>query len=519
MIYKHKCAVLLILFACILLPTSLVAEIRSLWILPWSITSPQKIDDIIADAVNANQTELLVEVRYRSDALYTTNRLSSKYNNPEPKSYILNGSSFDPLEYAINAGHANNLTVQAWVVVFNATPLDSSHLSKNYIYNNHQDWITYTKQQQRMKGSEQFGFFIDPGIPEVQNYLLSVFSDIAEGYPDLDGLHLDYIRYPSSDLGFHPTSVARYHEQLKSTPNLTWNQWRMQMISGFVQRVYHQVKSINPDLMLTAAVFANYSDAIVGYAQAWEDWLEGGYIDRVYPMAYEKKAVNFTRHIKRMESMPRTKDIVIGLRAWKAGNASLLSGKAINGDYYSLSEVEEKVDIVRSKDFGGIALFSYDGLKPDNALQVLAQRVYQTNPNDAGFTQIMEDMKPLVHTVQTNVVTTVETTIETTRKQEVSKQEPASTPTEFLLDTDDNNYRLTISVPTEGRWKWEILNPDNSILYQRYRYYLSGKNVDFWNGIMDNGSLVPTGEYVIHIFREGDNLSQRFPVKLFGIPQ
>jgi hypothetical protein len=37
---------------------SLSAEIRSLWVLPWNITSPSQIDQVIEDAIAANQTEL-----------------------------------------------------------------------------------------------------------------------------------------------------------------------------------------------------------------------------------------------------------------------------------------------------------------------------------------------------------------------------------------------------------------------------------------------------------------------------
>ncbi|MDZ4122279.1 MAG: family 10 glycosylhydrolase, partial [Candidatus Cloacimonadaceae bacterium] len=183
------------------------AEVRALWVMPWSLTSRAKIDSVIENAVLSGYNELLLEVRYRSDALYTPNNRSSRYYNPEPRSYILADNGFDPLAYAIKRGHEANLQVQAWVVVFNATPLDRELIQKNYIFKNHPDWITYDNTGQRMRNSDQFGYYIDPAIPEVREHLFEVFCDIVDGYPELDGLHLDYIRYPNVSLGFHPTSL------------------------------------------------------------------------------------------------------------------------------------------------------------------------------------------------------------------------------------------------------------------------------------------------------------------------
>ncbi len=75
-----------------------------------------------ADALAAGQTDLFIEVRYRSDALYTPNRAPDDYPNPELRSYILADNGFDPLEYTLRKAQTQKLRVHAWVVVFNATP-------------------------------------------------------------------------------------------------------------------------------------------------------------------------------------------------------------------------------------------------------------------------------------------------------------------------------------------------------------------------------------------------------------
>ena len=69
------------------------AEIRSVWVMPWDIVSPGAIDEVVETAYACNQNELLVEVRYRADALFDTVKGSYLFPNPEPKSYILSDTA------------------------------------------------------------------------------------------------------------------------------------------------------------------------------------------------------------------------------------------------------------------------------------------------------------------------------------------------------------------------------------------------------------------------------------------
>ena len=350
------------------------AEVRSLWVLPWNMQSSEAIDKVIADAVFAQQNEILLEVRYRSDALYTPNRLNSKYANPEPRSYILADDGFDPLAYAIEKARIHQIKVQAWVIVFNATPLLTELVQENYIYRNHPEWITYNQQNERMRSSKQFGYFIDPGIPEVQDYLLDVFSDIVSGYPELYGLHLDYIRYPDATWGYHPISKQRYASE---GTWLTWNQWRTQQITEFVGKCRDRIKSINPDIMLSAAVFADIDDARNQYAQDWYSWLQQGLIDRAYPMAYQMNDDIFASQMRQMSQQGDPATIVMGIRAWDAQGKSLLDAY---GKQYGINDVVKRIKLIREYGFAGIALFSYEGLRVGNALQYLADVSYFDAP-------------------------------------------------------------------------------------------------------------------------------------------
>ncbi len=465
-----------------------MAEIRSLWVLPWSMTSREQIDRVVQQAVKHDQTELLMEVRYRSDALYIPNRQDKRFPNPEPRSYILPANKFDPLDYAIKAAHRNKLRIHAWVVVFNATTTDTMRIRQNHIWVNHPDWITTDRLGNRMTAMDNFGWFIDPGIPEVQDYLLNVLLDIVVNYPDLDGLHLDYIRYPHERWGYHPVSLDRFETHRKTNERHTWNQWRIDQVTTFVERIYYQAKAINPALVISAAVKANYDDAVKLYAQDWKHWLSRGIIDRFYPMAYFKDERIFLRCLNQMASLRQNDRFVIGVRAWQdqPPDGDLLPDQTRAGKY-TIHDVARKIDLARGYGFGGIALFSYDGLMKGNALPSLAALSYPKDRAERVFRDyyaVGEDNRYLIdpvwlRRVQTPVSDKVaEGNGYCPLPNEAVEQDTLRPAVRFHLD--DQGYRIQIYVPYPGNWKLDITDANAILLHSRTRYYLAGRNVDYW---------------------------------------
>lgn len=463
---KH---IIIILMICLCSLAS--AEVRSVWVLPWDITSPAQIDEVIATALASNQNELLVEVRYRSDALFDTSRGASQFPNPEPRSHVLDSGSFDPLAYVLEKGHAAGLKIQAWVIAFNATPLDAKLLQRNYMYTNHRDWLTCDINGSTLNGDVQFGYFVDPGIPEVQDYLLDVMCNLVAGYPDLDGLHLDYIRYPDKRLGYHPISVARYNDYVNSGNDITFNEWRILQVTGFVHRLRGRLREINDNLMLSAAVFAEISDANVAYAQDWVSWLQAGLVDRVYTMAYNTDFNVFKRQAQQWKHIGKDDAIIPGLRAWDANGRSLAVSSR-NG--YNVSDIALRIEHTRLLGFGGNALFSYPGLKVGNAWEQLTQMSYPP-------------LKPVI------------------------LSEPICAPTfnsAFMIKPATGEYLISIKVPDDGYWKWDLVS--DSVVYSRKAYYLQGQNWDFWNGKLDEGIVggnssikkyISPGEYTVRLSR------------------
>nr|MDK2850609.1 hypothetical protein [Candidatus Cloacimonadota bacterium] len=489
---KQLVAFFLILLAVI----ELEAEIRSIWVLPWDMQSPKIIDEVIQNAIQNNQNELILEVRYRSDALYTPNRRSSKYSNPEPRSYILANNDFDPLEYAIEKAKPFNLRIQAWVVAFNATPIATQMIQENYIFRYHPEWITYDVDGKKMRLTDQYGYFIDPGIQAVQEYLTNVFCDIVDGYPDLDGLHLDYVRYPESWLGYHPESLKRFQEEGK---DISWNQWRTKQVTDFVRNLNQRIKEINPEILLTAAVIADINSARESYAQDWYAWLEEGIIDLAYPMAYDLDFGIYRNQLINMKLYSLEDRVVLGLRAWDQSGKSLLPWE---NNSYNITDIYRRIELARKNDFRGIALFSYSGLKPGNALSHLALLAYP-------FIDELEVMPLLSNKFEDHAIRCC--------SQYVSKICDASTLIkdnhilEPEIEIKDTYYVIHFYLPREGRWHWRILNNNGYEIYDRKGYFLAGTAQEYWNGILNNGIQITAGNYILEYRLE----NQVYQTKIF----
>ena len=466
-----------------LLLAAQVPEIRAIWVLPWSMNTPERIDAFVSSAAAARQTDLFVEVRYRADALYRSNRKPDNFPNPEYRSHVLDGSSFDPLDRILREAHKRDLRVHAWIVALNATPADSSLIERNYIYRNHRDWITFTRNLTRPPAAENSGHFIDPGIPEVQEHLLNVIGDLLSGYPELDGLHLDYIRYPNSSLGYHPISMSRYNDLREILP-LEWNDWRILQITALVEKIRRLVDEVSPGLILSAAVMQEPASAARYYAQDWKDWLERGLVDYVCPMNYAADIAKFRDNLDAAAETDLSERIVMGVRAWNDNGASLApSTLAWN---YNILDVAQRIGEVRAREFAGFALFSYDGLLKDSALQHLARVAY----SDRMIAEL-GSLNPLS-----------------------GDGERISFAADVKVQTSDRLYSLELLVPLEGRWTLEIRDLFNQVQYRRERYYLQGLNQDHWNGILADGSQIVPGNYLISFHRPRDPFEYVIPVAL-----
>ena len=363
----------------IVFSTTINAQNRSIWATIWSINTAEKIDKLIDTSVKYGFNRIFIQTRYRGDALYIPNKTNNKYINTESQSYILKGTDFDPLGYILEKLKDSEIEVHAWVPVFVITPHDLNKINSNHIYYARKDWVTVDNNGITMPYNTHEGAFLDAGIPEVQKYTLNVIGDIASNY-NIDGIQLDYIRYPGSEYGRNPIAIEAYKNDsiaLKDKNNKKthfsifenydfglWKKhqrqnklkqfddfdtWKQNQIYSFVEKTYKMIKSINPDIQVSAAVFADQQKAVGMFSQNWKLWIDNSIIDHIYVMAYASSDNTFKKSIEEIKEVDKKKTTII-LRAWE-GNSP-----------YHASDINRKINISKDYNFTNLGFYSYSGM-------------------------------------------------------------------------------------------------------------------------------------------------------------
>jgi len=326
----------------LIISASLQAQVKAMWVTSWDLTNEAQIDTMLSDMYIHGYNQVLAEIRYRGDALYTPNKLHKDFPNPEPKCFFLKDSNFDALGYLIEKAKPLNIEVYAWVTTFVVTPKNSGKISDQNVYLTNPEWIITDKDNNPMSPDVLEGAYLDPANPLAQDYLFNVFMDIITNY-DIDGFHLDYVRYPGQTYGnysFNSGDADSY--QLRNL--------KQEQVTRFVKRLYAESKLVKPTLDFTAAVVAEISNARSNYAQDWLKWISEGYLDKVYLMAYTTSDESLKVILDSYPSGIRNK-IIVGLRAWAEKTG------------YSEKKITSKISMVVREKYQGYSLFSYSGLK------------------------------------------------------------------------------------------------------------------------------------------------------------
>ncbi|MEM9540356.1 MAG: family 10 glycosylhydrolase [Cyanobacteria bacterium P01_E01_bin.42] len=213
---------------------------------------------------------------------------------------------WDPLQAAVELAKERGMELHAWAWIFAAANQRHNQIMRqpqDYlgpVLTQNPDWMGTNREGNPFQVNTKKAFF-DPANPEVQEYLLRLLDEIATKY-DVDGIQLDYIRYPFQDAsrglnyGFGNASRqaffrARGVDPIKLSPrDPLWSQWtqfRAQQVTNFVGRVSELMRTKHPEIILSAAVFPIPTQTRLGRIQQhWEEWVRRDYLDAITPMTY-----------------------------------------------------------------------------------------------------------------------------------------------------------------------------------------------------------------------------------------
>lgn len=280
-------------------------EFRAFWVDAFhdGIKTPEQVDKLIADAQRANVNALIVQVRRRGDA-YFNRALEPRTEDPALQ------PGFDALQYLIDKAHSASprIEVHAWLATLPIWNSATPPQSPGHVFNRHgpsaagRDYWLMT----RVDGAERSGndYVLDPGHPDAVEYTVEQYLNVVREY-DVDGIHLDLVRYMGVDWGYNPTSLERYRAETGAvgTPDPQdeqWKQWRREQVTNLMRQVYLRSIAIRPDIKVSVAVIAwgegptseeeyRRSAPMQQVMQDWNAWLSEGIIDMVIPMNYDRE--------------------------------------------------------------------------------------------------------------------------------------------------------------------------------------------------------------------------------------
>src|SRR6476469_3697592 len=85
------------------------SEVRALWVLRTSLSTPASIHALVKTASDHGFNTLLVQVRGRGDAYYTSDL------EPRAAELVRQPAAFDPLASLLAEAHKSGVRVHAWV--------------------------------------------------------------------------------------------------------------------------------------------------------------------------------------------------------------------------------------------------------------------------------------------------------------------------------------------------------------------------------------------------------------------
>lgn len=286
---------------------SLPVEGRGIWVRP-TATTVEGIAATLDRLQRAGVNHVYLETFWNGSTIFPSDAAAEAGVSAQMPTFAAAG--IDALAVWIDQAHARGIEVHAWVENFFVG--NDASVGAGPILSVHPDWAAVEYEdveavaadgEPRPSSREPGYYFLDPAIPEAREYLLAVYREILIGY-DIDGINLDYIRYPvslplNSSFSYSDHSRTAFAEQFGVDPyTLTpedsgwsdWVSWRQANITSFVGQVRTLIDEVDPDATLSAAVFPDPFDSSIRKLQDWAAWAERGWMDVLNGMSFGRSA-------------------------------------------------------------------------------------------------------------------------------------------------------------------------------------------------------------------------------------
>ncbi|WP_042350618.1 family 10 glycosylhydrolase [Bacillus massiliigorillae] len=285
------------------------------------------LDDLKGKKFNT----VIFQVKPMSDAFYPSKLApwSSFATGTQGKN-----PGYDPLQIMLDEAHKRGMELHAWINPYRVATSDTmfNSLAANNVARTNPNWIV------KYSTSSGNQYYLNPGLPEVQKYLIDTVKELVGNY-DLDAVHMDDYFYPGKNFADQET-FKKYGTGFKNIED-----WRRDNVNVLVKDLYGAIKSLKPHVQFGISprgIWRNKANDSTGsdtngatnYDDIFADtrqWMKDGSIDYITPQIYwsrNHKTANYSTLLKWWNSEVQTYakvhpvNLYIGTADYKIANDS-----------------------------------------------------------------------------------------------------------------------------------------------------------------------------------------------------
>ncbi len=350
------------------------ARARGVWVTRWDFKNAGDVARIFKNLKDLGATQVFFQVRGNATVCYSS--------RIEPWAWELTGITpatlgqdpgWDPLAVALEEAARNQLELHAWMNVFPGwRGVEPVPQGIHHPWADKRSWFMVDHRGVLMRPTSTFYTFMSPGHPEVREYLAAVFGEIAQQYPNLDGIHLDYVRYPGQtelggfrDFSYDAASAAGFQKLYKKKPAPDLEEWRAfkrDQVTETIRAIRNAIRLASPIMRLSATCFAEIHSATAEKGQDPRVWLREDLVDWVIPMAYK-------------QSLGELKALLENWNGWFDEKALRRMMIGLNADFNGAGGTGQQMEYVNEQAYSGVIIFAYAALFENHQPNAKARRI------------------------------------------------------------------------------------------------------------------------------------------------
>ncbi len=290
---------------------------KAIWVTRWDYKTEQDIVDLMENIDKAGFDTVLFQVRGNATVFYPSalEPWAEEFDHKDP--------GFDPLEAACREARVRELQLHAWI---NAIPgwrgiTAPPSTTPEQLWNSQPQWFLHSADGERQPLQPSYYVALNPSYPEVRDHVAKVCEEILTWYPEVVGIHLDYIRFLESGIEKDYPRDERSEKFFTADTGIespdddrrSWDEWRRDQVTEMVQVITERCREVRREVLMTAAVYRTPQIAHERVRQDWPNWLRKGYIDAVFPMQYDREIPRFESRVGECMDAARGYPVIMGL--------------------------------------------------------------------------------------------------------------------------------------------------------------------------------------------------------------